>query len=53
MKPHQCRKEAPNDVDKDLLQELLVDHVEVKIYKEDAVVDGTCRGDVLDDGTWC
>ena len=38
------------------MQELLVDHVDdrrVKIDKVDAIVDGTGRGDVLNDGTWC
>ena len=38
---------------RDLIQELPVDHVDVKIYKEDAIVDGAGRGDILNDGTWC
>ena len=38
---------------RDLVQELLVDHVDVKVDKIDAIVDGAGRGDVLNNRTWC
>ena len=55
MKLLQCRKEAPNDVDKlpGSHSGMSVDHVDVKVNKIDAIVDGAGRGDVLDYRTWC
>ena len=38
---------------RDLIQELSVDHVDVKVNMIDAIVDGAGRGDVLNNGTWC
>ena len=38
---------------RDLIQKLLVDHVDVNVNKIDAIVDRAGRGDVLDYGTWC